>query len=93
MYSNTVIDELKKKYSLAEIQSIFEMVANQLIKSETKSCHIREAKSLSRERNVALADALHAILARDNKAIIVSRDNHFMSLTDVAPVRKPEELI
>lgn len=35
----------------------------------------------------------HVILARDNNAIMVTRDEHFYKLTDIVSVKKPEELI
>jgi len=33
-------------------------------------------------------DALHAILARDNKAILVTRDKHFYDLADKVEIKK-----
>lgn len=42
---------------------------------------------------LAFGDTLHTILARDNKAIMVTRDKHFYKLKDVVCIKKPEELI
>lgn len=53
----------------------------------------KEAAILCKQRKVAFGDALHAILARDNNAIMVTRDKHFLGLADIAEVKKPEDLI
>jgi len=42
---------------------------------------------------VPFFDALHAVLARDNKAIMVTRDKHFDELLDITKYKKPEEII
>lgn len=52
-----------------------------------------EAKMLAKERNIPQGDALHAILSRDNHAILVTRDKHFQLLRDVCEIVKPEEII
>ena len=52
-----------------------------------------EADKISKERRVLLGDALHAIIARDNDAILVSQDKHFQLLKDVVYVKRPEQLI
>ena len=54
---------------------------------------IKYAIKICKERNVAFGDAIHAILARDNGAIVITRDRHFLELQDLAECRKPEELI
>ncbi len=60
---------------------------------EPSNAQAREARSIAKSRNVSFADALYAIIARDNNAIVVTRDAHFLLLTDIAEPRKPEELI
>lgn len=52
-----------------------------------------EAKRISEERNIPRGDALHAIIARDSKLILVTRDNHFKKLEDISKYYKPENLI
>jgi predicted nucleic acid-binding protein len=46
-----------------------------------------EAFKISSERAVPFADALHAILARNNDAILLTRDKHFLRLKDICRVR------
>jgi predicted nucleic acid-binding protein len=54
---------------------------------------VDEARRISRDRSVSRGDALHAVLARDNNAIIITRDKHFEVLYDIVKSLKPEEAI
>ena len=83
------------KYNEEEIHDMLQIIRDKalLLKVEIEGSQAREAASLSRKRHVAFGDALHAILARDNNAIMVTRDKHFLELNDIAEIRKPEELI
>ena len=60
---------------------------------EVKENQLKEARKINRERNIPFKDALHAILARDNCAILVTRDHHFEELQDIAVCKKPEEIL
>ena len=53
---------------------------------------VQEAKRLAKALRIPGGDALHAILARDCAAVMVTRDRHFSRLA-IVPVQKPEELI
>ena len=92
IYSDMVIDELRKKYSLPEIQEMLSR-AYQLEKVVTSKEHAEEAARLCKSLQIPFGDCLHAILARDNNAIIVTRDKHFEQLKLITDARKPEELI
>jgi hypothetical protein len=70
--------------------SMFEDILEKIISSE-KQRH--EARKISAERNVPKGDALHAIMAGDYSAILVSRDKHFRQLKDISDYHRPEELI
>ncbi|MBS3110269.1 PIN domain-containing protein [Candidatus Woesearchaeota archaeon] len=52
-----------------------------------------KAKDLSSKRKVPKADALHAVLARDNKAVLVTLDKHFKKLSDISKPKRPQDLI
>lgn len=52
-----------------------------------------KAKDLSKKRGIPLLDALHAIIARDCQAIMVTRDHHFNEISDITRYKKPEEII
>lgn len=51
------------------------------------------AKDMARKRRIPIDDAVHALVARREKAILVTRDNHFKLLQDVIKTHKPEEII
>ena len=95
LYSEFVLLELGIKYDSEEIEKILEIVnrRNLLVKVEITGQQRKEAAILCKKRKVAFGDALHIILARDNNAIIITRDKHFLELEDISEIRKPENLI
>ena len=91
--TDLTIRELEMNYSIEEIKGImkpFEDILEKLVASKEQR---DEAKKLAEERKVPKGYALHAVLARDNKFILVSRDKHFKELTDISEHHKPEEII
>ncbi len=52
-----------------------------------------EAKKIAEQRNLPPGDVLHAILARDNNFIMITRDKHFRELGDITKHYKPEDII
>lgn len=95
LYSGMIIDELRIKYDLSSIMRMFEIADKMglLVKVSISGLQAKEAALLCRQRNVAFGDALHAILARDNNAMLITRDKHFLQLKDIVEARKPEELV
>ena len=91
--TDLTIRELESNYSISEINGMMKPFEDILEKLIATSEQRDEAKILAEERKVPKGDALHAILARDNGFILVSRDKHFMQLTDISEHHKPEELI
>ena len=53
----------------------------------------RKAKDLALKRNVPKRDALHALIARDNKAILITLDTHFQNLIDIVKIKQPRDFI
>ena len=94
-YSDFVENELSKDYGQEKIKEIFSVInkIHLLKKIEIKPEQFSEAAKLSRERKVPFGDALHAIVARDINAIIISRDHHYEELKDISISKKPEDLI
>ena len=91
--SSFLLRELEVTYFLDRIRGLalpFEKLMQRVDVSDNQR---EEAKRIAEERNLPKGDALHAILARDNNAILVSRDKHFELLTDICEVKKPEEVI
>ncbi len=94
LYSELVVYELKKDYSSERIKEVFSSFQDFIIKVKYSDEQILESKILAKQiKESHEADILHAILARDNKAVLVSRDKHFDCLTDIVKIIKPEEII
>ena len=93
IYSDFVVEELSHAYDKQTIDKLFKGASELLEKVEIAEEQLKEAADLSREHKIPLGDAVHGILARDNKAIMVTRDRHFRKLKDKITIKKPEDLI
>ena len=69
------------------------IAANKLLHVSVILKQKQEGRRISFKRNIPYADALHAILSRDNEAILVSRDTHHALTEDIVHSAKPEDLI
>ncbi len=95
-YSDLVVDELKKVgYSPYEINQIFSIAKpDHLKRVHIYKKQIDEARRVAKKHDVPEADALHAILARDNQFTLISRDQKdFPKLKYIWPAKLPEETI
>ncbi|MFH0955059.1 MAG: PIN domain-containing protein [Candidatus Micrarchaeota archaeon] len=92
LVAEPVLFELKDFPSerVSELFASFQAVI--LFVDVTKSQRL-QAKEIAEKRNLPFNDVFHAIIARDNSAILVSRDHHFTELTDIVEFKKPEEAI
>ena len=95
LYSETTFKELRDYFSIDEIERIFSIVADKglLEKVEASQQQKMEANNLHNNLSIPFNDRLHAVLARDNAAIMVARDHHFELLSDITESKKPEELL
>ena len=93
VYSNFVVEELSHAYDKQTIDKLFKGVSELLEKVEINEKQLKEAANFSKEHKIPLGDAVHGILARDNDAIMVTRDHHFRKLKDKITIKKPEDLI
>jgi len=91
--STFLLRELERDYTLEKIRGIMRPFESLLERATVSKKQIDEAEKIALQRNLPKGDAIHAILARDCKALLVSRDKHFNYLKDICPVAKPEELI
>jgi len=93
LYSELIINELRGFYSEKEIKDIMGIVpSNFLIEVKTRN-YVKKAFELSKKVKIPKSDAFHAILAKDNKAVLVTRDKHFHELYKEVTIMKPEDLI
>ena len=93
LYSDFVVEELSHAYDEQTISKLFKNMSELLEKVEIDEEQLKEAVYLSKKVNIPLGDAVHGILARDNNAIMVTRDRHFRKLKDKITVKKPEDLL
>jgi len=94
-YSELIEEELSIDFSTKQIKDIFSILAKEqlLIKIEITWTNRQEALRISKQFNVPRIDSLHAVLAKNNDAILVTRDRHFQALNTPFIIKKPEELI
>lgn len=96
VFSNYIEKELKDVgLSPTEINFLLSMIKPDHIKrvSVTK-IQFEEAHRLAKQRDIPLGDAIHAILARDHEAQLVSRDEKdFSKIKDVILMKEPKDLI
>ena len=91
--TDLLVEELYRNYSVPEVNGMlapFETIIEKIVSTCEQQ---QEAVRLSKERKVPRADALHAVIARDNRLVLIARDNHFSQLTDISLSCKPEDII
>jgi len=91
--SDLVIAEFKTYLKEEEIFWILNLFKKNIEKIKSTEKQKFEAKVLSHKLNLPFGDVLHSIIARDNKLILITRDNHFKKLTTISKFYKPEDLI
>lgn len=91
--STFLLYELEAYYTLDQIRGITIHFEKIMEKVEATQEQKQEAAVLAEKLKVPKGDALHAVLARDNNAVLVSRDKHFQLLKSVCEVVKPEDII
>src|SRR3989338_3461557 len=92
VYSDFIVEELSHAYDKQTVDKLLKGASDLLEKAEINEGQLKEAADLSKEHNIPLGDAVHGILARDNNAVMVTRDHHFRKLKDKIAIKKPEEL-
>lgn len=95
MYSDAIVDELLIYYTNEEIKQIFadSKKENLLLKIAVTYTEKTCAMALSKKLHLPFMDCLHALLAKNNNAIIVTRDHHFEEMQNIVTVKKPEDLL
>jgi len=94
IYSDANEEELiEQGYTQEEIEDLFEPIKKILIHAEFTKKHFGKARDLAYKRNIPIFDALHALIAKDKKAILVTLDHDFFKLKDIASIKRPQDLI
>ncbi len=91
--SSAVFDELLKRYTKKELQEKMKKIEHRIKLIKTNQKQENEAKMISRIRKLSFQDTFHAIIARDNNCVLITRDKDFSHLADFIEYYKPEEII
>ena len=91
LYSEPVLFELKD-LPKQRVEEIFSSFGEMLVQATVSKGQVVEAKRISKERNIPFNDVFHAVIVRDNKTMVITRDKHFEELLDIAESRTPEEV-
>ena len=94
IYSDLTLFEIEEAgYSFHEVQEMLSPLKPFLIFVEAADKETGKAKDIAFKRNIPKGDALHAILARNNNAKLITFDNHFKKLKDITTPFTPKEII
>lgn len=95
VFSDMIITELNALgYSPREIKDIIRVIPTDLLQKRfVGKKQSDEANSLSHKKKISYGDVLHAIIARDNCAVLISRDIDFQRLRDIVNTELPENVI
>ena len=94
VYSDLTVIELGEAgYSNYDLEELFKSLALVLIFVEATDKQLGRSKDLSLKRKVPHKDALHALIARDNGAVLVTLDHHFKNMEDIIKPYRTNELI
>ena len=94
IYSDAVMDELMELgYNEYELNEFLKPITLILVFVESTKKQWGRAKDLAKQRNIPIFDALHALIARDNGALMITRDSHFKKLLDINKYKRPEDFI
>ena len=94
-FSDLTVKELSIGLNRHEIERMFAFLfcTGNLVYVQVMEHEYSESLPEAKRRNIPASDVLHAIIARNHGAVLVTRDNHFKKVRDIAMVKKPEELI
>jgi predicted nucleic acid-binding protein len=93
--SDVVVLELKIRLSEKQSKELFSSFEGLITWLKASAQQTSEAREEWRKRGKSLPfkDVLHAIIARDNKAVLIARDKHFFdSLSSIVEMQKPEDV-
>ena len=94
MFSNNNFFELiTLGYTKYEINSFLNPFRKSIYYVWSTEKQFRKAKDLALKRNIPKRDALHALIARDNKAVLITLDKHFQYLRDIVKIERPQNFI
>lgn len=95
LFSDFNVREMTRDYPEHEINDMLNLLfkAGKIQRVAITKSDVEEALKLSKERSVSFGDCLHAVLARNNDAILITQNvKDFEQLADIVDFRKPEHI-
>ena len=94
VYSDLTLIELEGAgYSRYDVEDLLKPLSLVILFVETTEKQLGKSKDLSFKRNIPRKDALHALIARDIGATLVTLDHHFQRILDIIKPFRTNELI
>jgi len=91
--NNNFFELITLGYTKYEINSFLNPFRKSIYYVWSTEKQFRKAKDLALKRNIPKRDALHALIARDNKAVLITLDKHFQYLRDIVKIERPQNFI
>jgi len=93
LFSPLVAHELHSHYSAERVKEVFSSFTHYLKEVFISPEELSEARTLNHKlKDTHTSDIVHAILARDNCAVLITRDRHFETLSSIVQILSPEEV-
>ena len=89
----TVIELINIGYRMYEVEELFLPFKNNLSYVEVAREEIGKGNDLAFKRDIPKGDAIHALIARNNNAILITLDHHFQKLLDIIKPYKPQDFL
>lgn len=80
-------------YSIYIFNEMIQKFRDRFVKIEAGEDELGRARDLANKRNIPCNDALHALIARNNQAILITLDGHFNEIKDICIPHSPKEFI
>lgn len=90
---NNLLELYMNGYPSYEIHELLQPLKQILIFVESIERQIGKAKDISSKRNIPKRDVLHALIARDNNATLITLDKHFQKILDITIPKRPQDFI
>lgn len=87
-----MIELVRAGYSEFKIDDVLNKLEN-IARVESTEKEIGMSKDLAFKRNVPKGDALHALIARNNRAILITFDHDFQRLLDIIKPHRTNDLL
>ena len=93
--SDIINIELKSRFSEQQVKEVFSSFKDEIKNVEATKQQKLEAEKYWEKTNKSIPfnDVLHAIIAKQHNAILITRDYHFEMLSSIVEIKKPEEII